>query len=72
MKKKLIGYLMAAAVFLLAAVPARAAGDARIVELKQRDGQLLACVRNGGSGGEVTAMLSKPNQYWRRGWNCIR
>lgn len=59
MKKKIVGYLIAAAMLLLAAVPAHAAGNARIVELKQKDGQLLACVKGAENIGEVTAMLGR-------------
>lgn len=42
---------------LLSALPARAAGNTRIVELKQKESQLLAWVRDG--SGEVTAMLGR-------------
>ena len=59
MKKKIAGYLIAAAAFLLAALPAHAAGNARVVELKQEGIQLLTWVRDAGSSSEVTAALGR-------------
>lgn len=59
-RKKLVGFFIAAAVFLLAALPAYAAGNGpRIVELKQREDKLLAFVRDAGSSGGLTAALGK-------------
>lgn len=59
MSKKIAGYLIVAAVFLLAAVPVHAAGNAQIVEVKQKEDQLLVWVRDAGSGSQVTATLGK-------------
>lgn len=59
MRRKVAGYLMAAAMFLLATLPVCAAGNMRIVELKQKGDQLLAWVRDADSGGDVTASLGK-------------
>lgn len=59
MRKKITGYLILAAVFLAAALPVSAAGNTRIVALKQNEDHLLAWVKDAGSGSEVTAMLGR-------------
>jgi len=58
MEKKIAGYMLAAMVLLMAALPVHAVGSARIVELKPKEDQLLAWVKDAGSG-EVTATLGK-------------
>ena len=58
MEKKLAGCVLAAVLLLLTALPVHAAGSPQIVELKLKEDQLLACVKNAGSG-EVAATLGK-------------
>lgn len=59
MRKKITGYLIAVTVLLLVILPVRAAGNARILELKQDGAKLQTWVKDAGSGGEVTAMLGR-------------
>lgn len=59
MRKNVAGYLLAAMVFLLTVLPARAAESPRIVGLKQDGDELLAWARGAENGGEVTAMLGR-------------